>query len=104
MGPRPVAPTVARLYLFRMLQRTLPAGFTAPCLPTKTDKLPSGSQWLHEIKRDGFRIIARKTGAKVDGCSSLRCRGVLSFRWEARESLAVKRREFITLVGGAAAA
>ena len=39
-----------------MLQRTLPAGFIAPCLPTKTDKLPSGGQWLHEIKHDGFRI------------------------------------------------
>jgi len=45
--------------------RALPAGFIAPCLPTKTDKLPSGSQWLHEIKHDGFRIIARKTGAQV---------------------------------------
>jgi len=45
--------------------RTLPTGFIAPCLPTKTDKLPSGSQWLHEIKHDGFRIIARKTGAQV---------------------------------------
>ena len=39
--------------------RTRPAGFIAPCLPTKTDKLPSGSQWLHEIKHDGFRIIVR---------------------------------------------
>ena len=29
---------------------------------------------------------------------------MLSFRWEARESLAVKRREFISLVGAAAAA
>jgi bifunctional non-homologous end joining protein LigD len=48
-----------------MLQRILPAGVIAPCLPTKTDKLPSGSQWLHEIKHDGFRIIARKTGAQV---------------------------------------
>jgi len=47
------------------LQRILPTGFIAPCLPTKTDKLPSGSQWLHEIKHDGFRIIARKTGAQV---------------------------------------
>jgi ATP-dependent DNA ligase len=47
------------------LQRTLPAGFIAPCLPSKTDKLPSGSQWLHEIKHDGFRVIARKTGAQV---------------------------------------
>jgi bifunctional non-homologous end joining protein LigD len=45
--------------------RALPAGFIAPCLPTKTDKLPSGTQWLHEIKHDGFRIIARKTGAQV---------------------------------------
>jgi ATP dependent DNA ligase domain len=48
-----------------MLQRTFPAGFIAPCLPTKTTQLPSGSQWLHEIKHDGFRIIARKTGAQV---------------------------------------
>src|SRR6201993_4025937 len=45
--------------------RTLAAGFIAPCLPTKTDKLPSGSQWLHEIKHDGFRIIARKSNGRV---------------------------------------
>src|SRR5919108_4893572 len=48
-----------------MLQRALPAGFIAPCIPTKADKLPSGSQWLHEIKHDGFRVIARKNGAQV---------------------------------------
>jgi bifunctional non-homologous end joining protein LigD len=48
-----------------MLQRILPTGFVAPCLPTKTDNLPSGSQWLHEIKHDGFRVIARKNGAQV---------------------------------------
>ena len=60
-----VALTVAPFYLIHMLQRTLPAGFIAPCLPTKTDKLPSGSQWLHEIKHDGFRIIARKNRAQV---------------------------------------
>jgi len=45
--------------------RTLPTGFIAPCLPTKTDKLPSGGLLLHEIKHDGFRIIARKDGARV---------------------------------------
>jgi ATP-dependent DNA ligase len=45
--------------------RTLPAGFITPCLPTKTDKLPSGDPWLHEIKHDGFRIIARKDGDRV---------------------------------------
>jgi bifunctional non-homologous end joining protein LigD len=52
-------------YLAHMLQRTLPAGFIAPCLPTKTDKLPSGDLWPHEIKHDGFRVIARKDGDRV---------------------------------------
>jgi bifunctional non-homologous end joining protein LigD len=51
--------------LFTCCSVPLPAGFIAPCLPTKTDKLPSGSQCLHEIKHDGFRVIARKTGAQV---------------------------------------
>jgi ATP-dependent DNA ligase len=45
--------------------RTLPAGFIEPCLPTKAETLPSGGLWLHEIKHDGFRIIARKDGARV---------------------------------------
>jgi ATP-dependent DNA ligase len=48
-----------------MLQPTLPAGFIAPCLPIKTNKLPSSREWLHEIKHDGFRVIARKDGARV---------------------------------------
>jgi ATP-dependent DNA ligase len=57
--------TSAPFYLFRMLQRTLPAGFIAPCLPIKTTKLPYVGQWLHEIKHDGFRVIARKDGPRV---------------------------------------
>jgi len=61
--PRPPLPIYAHIMLAR--PRTLPTGFIAPCLPTKTDKLPSGGQWLHEIKHDGFRIIARKNGARV---------------------------------------
>jgi bifunctional non-homologous end joining protein LigD len=60
-----VAITVAQFYLSGMLQRTLPAGFIAPCLPTKTTQLPSGDLWLHEIKHDGFRIIARKSNGRV---------------------------------------
>src|SRR5262249_11285089 len=51
--------------MFAAMLRSLPAGFIAPCLPTKADTLPSGDLWLHEIKHDGFRIIARKTGAQV---------------------------------------
>jgi ATP-dependent DNA ligase len=45
--------------------RILPPGFVPPCLPTKAECPPSGELWLHEIKHDGFRVIARKDGAKV---------------------------------------
>jgi bifunctional non-homologous end joining protein LigD len=45
--------------------RTLPTGFIPPCLPTKAPRPPAGVLWLHEIKHDGFRIIARKEGARV---------------------------------------
>jgi ATP-dependent DNA ligase len=45
--------------------RTLPTGFIPPCLPTKAPRPPAGAVWLHEIKHDGFRVIARKDGARV---------------------------------------
>ena len=44
---------------------TLAVGFVWPCLPTSAPEPPSGERWLHEIKHDGFRVIARKTGKKV---------------------------------------
>ena len=31
-------------------------GFVAPALATKTEKVPSGDRWLHEIKFDGYRV------------------------------------------------
>ena len=39
--------------------------FIEPCLPSPADKPPSGSNWIHEIKHDGFRVIARKDGPRV---------------------------------------
>ena len=44
---------------------SLPPGFVPPCLPTKALRPPSGELWLHEIKHDGFRVIARKDGDRV---------------------------------------
>src|SRR5436305_9316428 len=43
----------------------LPPGFVPPCLPTKAPAPPSGAAWLHEIKHDGFRVVARKDGDRV---------------------------------------
>ena len=43
----------------------LPRGFVPPCLPTKAPQPPESDAWLHEIKHDGFRVIARKDGDRV---------------------------------------
>ena len=46
----PVRPARARLK---------PAGFVLPCQPCPADRPPSGPDWQHEIKWDGYRIITR---------------------------------------------
>jgi ATP dependent DNA ligase domain len=40
-------------------------GFISPCLPTKATEPPCGKLWFHEIKHDGFGVIARKDGNRV---------------------------------------
>ena len=40
-------------------------GFVPPCLPIKGESPPAGRGWVHEIKHDGFRIIAHKIGPRV---------------------------------------
>ncbi len=41
------------------------AGFIQPMLLLRTEKLPDGEGWTHEIKLDGYRAIAFKTAGKV---------------------------------------
>jgi bifunctional non-homologous end joining protein LigD len=40
-------------------------GFIEPCLPSPAKAPPSGPDWIHEIKHDGFRIMARRDTAGV---------------------------------------
>ena len=47
-------------------ERTRPGlGIVEPCLPSPAERPPSGPGWLHEIKHDGFRILARRDSAGV---------------------------------------
>jgi ATP-dependent DNA ligase len=49
-----------------MLQRSgRIAGHIEPCLPSAAKAPPSGPDWLHEIKHDGFRILARRDAKGV---------------------------------------
>ena len=36
-----------------------PSGFIEPCLPSTAERPPSGPDWVHEIKHDGYRLMAR---------------------------------------------
>src|SRR4051812_30605817 len=45
--------------------RRSPPGFIRPCQPTVSKTVPTGPEWVHEIKHDGFRLVAWKDGEKV---------------------------------------
>ena len=36
-----------------------------PCLPRPAKRPPAGPGWIHEIKHDGFRILAERNGGAV---------------------------------------
>jgi ATP-dependent DNA ligase len=40
-------------------------GLIEPCLPKPAKAPPSGPGWIHEIKHDGFRIVARRDSLGV---------------------------------------
>src|SRR5262245_33744144 len=45
--------------------RLLPAGFIVPARPIMASRPPTGADWIHEIKRDGYRLIVRRDGPRV---------------------------------------
>ena len=64
-----------------MLRSRIPiagAGFIEPCLPSLATKPPSGSEWIHEIKHDGYRLMICRDTA---GMRLLTRRG---YDWTAR--------------------
>jgi hypothetical protein len=57
---------IASAYLLRAMNiNPLPAGFVIPAQPVKASKPPSGADWVHEIKHDGYRMIVRRDGPSV---------------------------------------
>jgi bifunctional non-homologous end joining protein LigD len=45
---------VVRYEMERYVNSTMQYAFS---LPTKADKVPTGSDWIHEIKYDGYRML-----------------------------------------------
>jgi bifunctional non-homologous end joining protein LigD len=45
--------------------KSLPARFVIQAQPVKASNPPSGADWVHEIKHDGYRLIVRRDGPSV---------------------------------------
>ena len=54
-----------RLRAAVLRSRTPPTDFIEPCLPPAAPSPPTGADWLHEIKFDGYRLFARRDGAGI---------------------------------------
>ena len=46
-------------------RRGPPAGFIIPAQPTLVAKPPAGPEWIHEVKHDGYRLLAFKSADRV---------------------------------------
>jgi len=46
-------------------RRSKPAGFIVPAQPALVARPPTGPDWIHEVKHDGYRLIARKEAGRV---------------------------------------
>jgi bifunctional non-homologous end joining protein LigD len=94
----------------------LHTSFIEPCLPTPAERPPGEPGWLHEIKHDGYRLMARRNGAGVrlftrNGhdwprrfplIAQLRCAYVVEFRTAKGEALAISiPRSEATVIPGA---
>ena len=42
----------------RLMLLRSPTGFIEPCLPSPAQQPPTGPEWVHEIKHDGYRLMA----------------------------------------------
>src|ERR1700722_17326293 len=43
-----------------LVRRTRTDGFIEPCIPSLAHKPPSGPDWVHEVKHDGYQLIVRR--------------------------------------------
>src|SRR4029450_800064 len=43
----------------------MPKSPYAPCIPTRGTAVPAHSDWIHEVKHDGFRLIVQRDMDRV---------------------------------------
>ena len=75
-----------------------------PQLSTLVPDAPGGDGWLHEIKYDGYRLLCRKDGDRVDCFTGVICGVKLPEIAESIRRLAAKQiwldGELVVMAGG----
>jgi bifunctional non-homologous end joining protein LigD len=51
--------------VYSMRTRRARSGLIEPCQPTSCARPPEGPEWLHEIKHDGYRIMACRDADRI---------------------------------------
>jgi ATP-dependent DNA ligase len=66
-----------------------------PCLPTSGKQVPSGADWIHEVKYDGYRLLVVREGDRV----RLITRGghdwTQRFPWIVETALKIRQTQFV---------
>jgi bifunctional non-homologous end joining protein LigD len=81
-------------------RRSASAAWPQPPAAARLAPATSGAIWLHEIKHDGFRVIARKTGKRVRLYS--RPGNVLTYRFPLIVEAVAKLRSQSCIIDGEA--
>jgi hypothetical protein len=64
----------------------VPSSFIECCLPSPADRPPCGSNWIHEIKHDGYRLMARRDSVGIRLLTAFRvCRTHIQARLKCAE-------------------
>jgi ATP-dependent DNA ligase len=71
---RPAERTIREVMRIKHLR----PGFVIPAQPVTAARPPSGADWVHEIKHDGYRMIVRREGPSV------RLYGRNAYDWTSR--------------------
>jgi ATP-dependent DNA ligase len=65
------------------------------CIPTTGTKVPSGPEWLHEIKQDGFRLRVERNGDRVRLITKGGYDWTKRYPWIVEAALKNRERQFV---------
>ncbi|WP_246504531.1 ATP-dependent DNA ligase [Bradyrhizobium agreste] len=65
------------------------------CLPTKGIAVPSGPDWLHEVKYDGYRLLLERDGDRVRLITRGGYNWTSRYPWIVEAARKVRQKQFV---------